>query len=227
MTRRVLPVALLLFLSGMCADLPGDLATRIPPVFGGSTAASGGVGDLHGLLGDWATPGWAAASMPIPGHWPLCPVGVLVALSAAVTPLAMALVRSLYLALGGQTALGLGGATVLRLGLAALVIGLPTLMMGGTLPAAARAVTTAADTNRRNLGLLYGLNTLGAVAGALLGTFYLLETFGMRRSLWLACAVNLAVAALAGRIARASRMSRARNSFSRERKLSSSAQRRI
>ena len=45
--------------------------------------------------------------------------------------------------------------------------------MGGTLPAAARAVTLADDRNRRDIGLMYGLNTLGAVAGAVLSTIFL------------------------------------------------------
>ena len=200
----MLPVALLLFLSGMCAlvyQVTWQREFRL--IFGGSTAASGAVlaifmGSL-GLGNAWLGRRVDAQPRPLAFYARL---ELLVAIGAAVSPLAMVLVRSLYLALGGQTALGLGIATVLRLGLAALVIGLPTVLMGGTLPAAARAVTTAADANRRSLGLLYGLNTLGAVAGALLGTFYLLETFGMRRSLWLAAAVNLAVAASAGWMAR-------------------------
>jgi predicted membrane-bound spermidine synthase len=200
----VLPVALLLFLSGMCAliyQVTWQREFRL--VFGGSTAASGAVLAIFmgalGLGNAWLGRRVDAQRRALAFYARL---ELLVAAGAALTPLAMALVRSLYLALGGQTALGLGWATVVRLGLSALVIGLPTLLMGGTLPAAARAVTTAADTNRRSLGLLYGLNTLGAVAGALLGTFYLLETFGTRRTLWMAAAVNLAVAALAGRMAR-------------------------
>ena len=39
--------------------------------------------------------------------------------------------------------------------------------MGGTLPAASRAVETRADANRRRLAVLYGANTLGAVAGVI------------------------------------------------------------
>ena len=37
--------------------------------------------------------------------------------------------------------------------------------MGGTLPALARAVSGADDPARRRIGVLYGWNTLGAVAG--------------------------------------------------------------
>ena len=66
--------------------------------------------------------------------------------------------------------------------------------MGGTLPAAARAVVTRDDVSRRSLGILYGVNTLGAVTGAVIGTFYLFENFGNHLTLWWATAVNGVVA---------------------------------
>ncbi|RLB64697.1 MAG: spermidine synthase, partial [Deltaproteobacteria bacterium] len=42
--------------------------------------------------------------------------------------------------------------------------------------------------------LLYGANALGAVAGASLSTFIMLEVFGTRLTLWIACLLNLLVA---------------------------------
>src|SRR4029077_10713722 len=50
--------------------------------------------------------------------------------------------------------------------------------------------------------LLYGSNTLGAVAGALLSTFLLVESLGTRMTLWIACAVNAVVGLAAVRMAR-------------------------
>jgi hypothetical protein len=41
--------------------------------------------------------------------------------------------------------------------------------MGGTLPAAARAVTRRGDISRQAVAALYGLNTMGAVLGCLVG----------------------------------------------------------
>jgi spermidine synthase len=69
--------------------------------------------------------------------------------------------------------------------------------MGGTLPAAVRAIASETDLSRRAVGLLYGCNTLGAVAGCLLANFWLLESLGTRRTLWAASAFNVVVAALA------------------------------
>src|SRR5437762_8744568 len=105
---------------------------------------------------------------------------LLIAASAALSPLLLWLIAKVYFALGGSVSLGLFGASVVRLILSTLVLGVPTVLMGGTLPAAARAVETDDDAGRRRLALLYGANTLGAVAGTLLATFFLLEALGNR-----------------------------------------------
>ena len=61
--------------------------------------------------------------------------------------------------------------SVLRLALSVVILGPPTILMGGTLPAAARAITGPEDQRRRQLALLYGCNTMGAVTGCLVATF--------------------------------------------------------
>jgi predicted membrane-bound spermidine synthase len=103
-------------------------------------------------------------------------------------------VRTVYLASGGSETLGPTVASVGRLVLSSLVLAVPTLAMGGTLPAAARAATRAGDVGRRDTAALYALNTLGAVAGCLVATFALLELFGTRQTIWLAAGVNLLIA---------------------------------
>ena len=56
------------------------------------------------------------------------------------------------------------------------------------------------DPNRRNLGLLYAMNTL-PVGGVMLATFLAIEV-GIRQTLWTAVAVNAVVAATAIRLGR-------------------------
>jgi spermidine synthase len=197
-------IAGLLFLSGLCA-LVFQVAwfRELRLVFGASTAASaavlaifmGGLGLGNAVLGGRAD----RRRNPLAFYALL---ELLVALGAAVSPLLIDLIRGIYIATGGQSALSFYGATALRLVLSALVLGLPTVVMGGTLPAAARAVTTDADSRRRRTAVLYGANTLGAVAGAVLSTFFALETFGTRTTLWLACLINLLVSAGAWRLSR-------------------------
>ena len=75
---------------------------------------------------------------------------------------------------------------------------IPTTLMGGTLPVLTRAFMGEDRARLRpSLGRLYGLNTLGAVAGTALAGFLLIEFVGVRASLWLTAAINLAIGATA------------------------------
>lgn len=120
-----------------------------------------------------------------------------IAISAAISPLLLIAIRAAYIAAGGSNNLGAVGGTLIRLALSSLVLAVPTILMGGTLPAAARAVESNDDAGRRRLALLYGINTLGAVTGTLLSTFVLLERFGNRATLITAAVINLAIGLLA------------------------------
>jgi predicted membrane-bound spermidine synthase len=114
------------------------------------------------------------------------------------SPLVLALAHRLYLGVAGSAGLGIGASVALRFGLAALVLLIPTTLMGGTLPLLTRAFMGEDRTRLRpSLGRLYGLNTLGAVAGAALAGFFLIEYVGVRASLWLTAATNLAIGAAA------------------------------
>ncbi|MFI5209744.1 MAG: fused MFS/spermidine synthase, partial [Gemmatimonadales bacterium] len=117
-------------------------------------------------------------------------------------PWLMAVAQWLYIALGGSARLGLGGSTAVRLALSTLVLAVPTFLMGGTLPAVARAVERSADSGRRVVGLLYAVNTLGAVVGTLVTTFFSLEMLGVRKSIWIAALLNLVVVLAARSLAR-------------------------
>lgn len=204
MKRRVAVIGSLLFCSGMCALVYQVAWLReLRLIFGASTAASaavlamfmGGLGAGGILLGKRAD----AARSPLMLYANL---ELLVAGLAAATPIAVSIARSVYIALGGTIALGMTAGTVVRLLLAGVVLLPPTFVMGGTLPAAARAAETDDDLGRRNLASLYGINTLGAVTGAALSTFLLLEVFGTRLTLWMACLVNALIGVLARGISR-------------------------
>ena len=149
---------------------------------------------------DWgsATPSWGRRrnSVKNPLAW-YALLELSIATAAALSPLLIDLLDGLYILLGGELALGVPLATAARLVISAIVLGGATFLMGGTLPAAVRAVTKSEDHQRRGAALLYGANTLGAVVGALASTFFALEFFGTRETLWLACLVNLCTAVIA------------------------------
>jgi len=70
----------------------------------------------------------------------------------------------------------------------------PTFFMGASLPLLSRAVTHTLDKAARAVGTLYGVNTLGAAAGALLSTWVLLPTFGLDGSVRVGAMLNAACA---------------------------------
>jgi spermidine synthase len=198
-------VGLLVLGSGFCALVYQTSWLRLlRGVFGTSTAASaavlavfmGGLG-LGGLL---LGPRADRASRPL-RLYALLELGI--GAAAGLSPWLVGLVERLYVALGGSQTLGLAGASAARLVLSALVLGLPAMLMGGTLPAVVRAVALEADAHRRVVGWLYGANTLGAVAGALVPTFWSLEALGIRKTVWVASLLNLLIAVLALALARA------------------------
>lgn len=204
---RLVPPAIaaapLVFGSGLCALVYQIVWTReLRFVFGASTAAAAAVVAIFiaglGAGGLWL--GRIVERSPSPLRF-YANLELGIALSSALTLLWLGLARSAYIALGGSLALGVGGATLVRLLLSLLVLGVPTFLMGGTLPAVARAIETAADGERRGVAIAYGMNTLGAVLGCLLADFVLLEALGARRSLLLACALNVLVALAAHALA--------------------------
>src|SRR5690242_3094134 len=82
-----------------------------------------------------------------------------------------------------------------------VALALPTTLMGATLPMLARyAVANEAQIGRR-IGLLYAMNTAGAVFGALLTAFFLLPEFGLSHTIWCGAALNALVFLLAAGLA--------------------------
>ena len=78
----------------------------------------------------------------------------------------------------------------LRFGVAFILLLVPATAMGATLPILARSFPSSEPRFGRALGMLYGFNTLGAVFGALLGEFFLIERFGLRGTGLCAAAIN-------------------------------------
>lgn len=199
MRSRLWRCSLLVFGSGFCAlvyQIAWQRLFRL--IFGASTAASAAVIAIFmaGLGYGSIKLGRRADGQPRPLAF-YARLECWIALGAIASPLLLLAAEPLYFALGGAARLGLFAGSLVRLFCALLILGLPTFFMGGTLPAIARAVEQDDDQGRRRLALLYGVNTLGAVAGALVATFLLLENFGNRGSVWLAGAINLVVAGLA------------------------------
>src|SRR3989454_2418476 len=130
-------------------------------------------------------------------------VEIAIGVFGLVSPFVLALAHRIYVSAAGALGLGGGASVALRFALAALVLLVPTTLMGGTLPVLTRAfMGTERDRLKPSLGWLYGINTLGAVAGTALAGFFLIEYVGIRASLWATAAGNLGLGAAALALAR-------------------------
>ncbi|HUQ19436.1 MAG TPA: fused MFS/spermidine synthase [Gemmatimonadaceae bacterium] len=207
-------LALLAFCSG-CSALVYQVAwlRMLRLIFGTSTAASAAV--MAVFLGGLGFGAFFLGRRADRAENPLRLYAIIefgIALSAALTPVLTELARMAYVGLGGTLALGTIGGTVVRLLLSTLVLGVPTFLMGGTLPVMARGARSTADVNRRSLGALYGMNTLGAVIGTLAATFVVLEMLGTRATVWAAAVLNVIVAVVALSMSRVASHKRAASS---------------
>ncbi len=113
------------------------------------------------------------------------------------------LLACLLLGLGvlGALAYALAGALLPRLGSAAahagaaLLLGVPSFLMGGLFPLAGRLAAAGRGPLASALGRLYALETLGSALGGLAAGFILLGALGQDLTLALAVAVDLALGA--------------------------------
>ncbi|OUU78615.1 MAG: hypothetical protein CBC38_07070 [Gammaproteobacteria bacterium TMED78] len=120
-----------------------------------------------------------------------------IAISALLVPILIFISRGLYsFFLGDQIeppdSSGLGQ-SIFYLIASFIIILIPTALMGATLPLLSRyAITTNNEIGPR-VSLLYGINTLGAVFGAIVAGFILLPKIGLNGTIWSGVFVNLAI----------------------------------
>ena len=82
---------------------------------------------------------------------------------------------------------------VIKAGLAFSLIFIPASLMGATLPIISKYFVTDENKLASQVGVLYGLNTLGAVVGCVLTGFVFIAVFGVLETALLASLVNLII----------------------------------
>lgn len=103
-------------------------------------------------------------------------------------------VEALYALIQRSLELGQAGSTLLRFVLAFPVLALPAGMMGGTLPALVRGLTSERLLLPQRIGLLYGINTAGAACGTLLTGALAIELAGLWNTVLIAASLNFCIA---------------------------------
>ncbi len=148
-----------------------------------------------GGLGLGAT--WAARFSPRVSH-PILVYALLelvIAITALAVPWAIGIAERMYLGIFGMQELlpQAGGAAtiVFHLVSAFVILSIPTACMGATLPLLARYGVRRRSEIGSATGLLYAVNTTGAVLGAPLSAFILLPEIGLGHTTLVAVGLNL------------------------------------
>ena len=195
----LLLVAILFFCSGASALVYQVLWLRkLGLVFGVTVYAASTVwaSFMFGL----AVGSFAAGRVADRLRRPLVWFGVaeaLIGLSAVATPFALTGLQNVYASVYPSLPDGLVAITFARFLMALLVLVVPTVLMGATLPLIVKSSYSRAGDLGQRMGLLYATNTVGAIAGTLFSGLYLIPAHGIQTAFVVAAAVNLAVAAIA------------------------------
>ena len=117
---------------------------------------------------------------------------ILVGVTGLLSPILLDAASALYSALYRTGTDSLTVLTVARLVSSFTILAVPTAMMGITLPLLSAAVWTPSS-----IGLLYAVNTLGAMTGTLLSGLILIPAIGIQNAFLLAASLNVAVGVIA------------------------------
>lgn len=187
------------FISGLCGLLYEVVWIRVAGgVIGNTTFALGTVVGVFmgGLaLGAWwggrqADRRQGAALLRLYG---LLEAGI--ALSALAVPLLIAASEPVFHALWNSVGHLTGLYAALRVLLVGVVLIVPTTLMGATLPVLTRFLSDGTQAAAGEAGRAYAINTFGGVAGTLASGLWLIPTLGLRATVFVAVALNLAIAA--------------------------------
>jgi spermidine synthase len=116
-------------------------------------------------------------------------IGVLGVLS----PFGFVLAESIYGSFYPSLVDNFTGLVLVRFLFVSLLILGPSFLMGGTLPLLCHQYVLSERKISLSVGLLYGLNTLGAAVGCALCGFYLIGFIGVNKTIWLGGALNILI----------------------------------
>ena len=208
--RWALPFLTTLFFgSGACALVYQVMWLRLLAlVFGVTVYAASTV--LASFMAGLAIGSYVAGRFAARIRSPLRAFGLLeigVGVTAFLTPFLLEAVKAVWVAVHPVLPSNLLFITAARFAASFVVLIVPTTLMGATLPVVMQSALvrdrTVSTLGRRSLGeggrigLLYAINTTGAIAGALVAGFYFVSDVGIAMSFRIAAAANLAIGVLA------------------------------
>lgn len=168
-------------------------------VFGATALASSAV--LVAYMAGLASGAYLTAKLEHRIERPLLVYGVaelFVGVFCTFAPQAFKLVGGVYVGVA-TTVHSPVALSIVRTSLAAIIVIIPTLAAGATLPLLARLVVASGDAarNRNLLSTLYAANTLGGALGSLLSAYVALPVLGLQLTVRLAAFIGITVGVVA------------------------------
>jgi spermidine synthase len=188
-------LSILFFASGVCALVYQVLWLRLLGlVFGVTTYAASTVwaSFMAGLaLGSLAA-GLVADRVRRPLMWfGVCEL--LIGATALSTPLGLDVLQQAYMRIYPLLPASLPMMTLARFGIAFALLIVPTALMGATLPLVIKSSAFRTTRLGERMALLYGMNTTGAIVGALAAGLYLIPNRGIQGTFFAAATLNLLI----------------------------------
>ncbi len=167
-------------------------------VFGVTVYAASTV--LAGFMAGLGIGSFAAGRLATRITRPLAAFGIaeaLVGITAFGSPVVLDALTRLWVTLHPSLPDSLPVITVIRFVVAFLVLIVPTSLMGATLPLVIKSAVAREERIGGRIGLLYAINTTGAIVGALGAGFYLISEVGVEVSFRLAAIGNIVIGVIA------------------------------
>jgi spermidine synthase len=185
-------ICVLMFFSGASSLILEMIFFRLLSYTFGNTAYAastvlavfmGGLAIGAATIGKWCAK--QPASLRIYGFLELSIAGYCLEVPAIVSAATM-----LYVYTCGRLHMQTGSLLPVQVGFAILVIALPAILMGGTLPAVAHFLSARTNTFETAIDRVYAANTFGAAVGTMVAAYILIPTIGLRGALWFACGID-------------------------------------
>lgn len=192
-------VCLVFFLSGFSALVYQVVFSKILSyTFGSNSSAVYSI--LATYMGGMAIGAWLGGRIVLLKKPPLAIYALLeliIAVYCIMSPAIFQLVQQLYTHIGSGMQPGAAGLDAVRFLLGVLVLLLPTILMGMSLPVLIAHFKLRKRTYGNSIAVLYAVNTLGAALGALLSGYFIIPTVGIKLTIYIAAWLNLVSSGIA------------------------------
>ena len=120
-----------------------------------------------------------------------------IGISALLVPSFLSILDNFYISVLGNAVPSSLSSNIIRFFISFLILFIPTTLMGGTLPVLSKYFIHKMEELGWNVGIIYAVNTLGAVIGCFMTGYMFIATIGVKNTTLLAVSINIAVGIVA------------------------------